>query len=53
MGTENCFMEIKGLERDADQSPACSAKNENQWLYISTFPLHVFMAFVKLILILP
>ena len=26
-------MKIKGLGRDADQSPAYSTENESQWLY--------------------
>lgn len=46
-------MEIQGLGRDADQSPAHSKENENQWLYTSISPLHVFMAFVEFTLLLP
>jgi len=37
MGTGKSFMEIKGLGREADQSPAYNAENESQWLY-TPFP---------------
>ena len=46
-------MGIKGLGRDADQSPAYNIENESQWLYTPISLLRVFMAFVEMNLFLP